>query len=181
MHKTANSGGFFQVRKYSIYLCVCIYESVCVCVCVCVHACMRVCVCMHGCVRVGACLPACLHVCMHMHACVCVCMHACGHVFNLAVSFHTLMLGSSLLGNSSAISQKTSCVLWSSSSSSPSKNCTRWEGGAAEHKTKQNTFWTSWIYWSNSKSKVLKQTLKNKTKQKTDTKEGPNRKRCRVK
>ena len=124
MHKTANSRGFCQVRKYSIYLCVCIYESLCVCVCVC------------ACVCVPACLHACMCVCMHMRTCVCVCMHACGLVFNLAVSFHSLMLGSSLLGNSSAISQKTSCVLWSSSSSSPSKNWTRWEGGAAERKTK---------------------------------------------
>lgn len=49
----------------------------------------------------------------------------------LAVSFHSLIFGSSALGKSSAISQKRSCVLCSSSSSSPSKNCTRWDGGTA--------------------------------------------------
>lgn len=47
---------------------------------------------------------------------------------NLAVSFHSF---SSPAEKSSAISQKMSWVLWSSSSSSPKRNWTLWEGGAA--------------------------------------------------
>jgi len=58
-----------------VYVCVCVFASVCICVCVrvsesvcaCVseRVCVRSCVCMCMCVRVYMC--ACMCVCVHIH------------------------------------------------------------------------------------------------------------------